>query len=222
MIKPVKFLFFLILLTILTTYTPPYKSEHKSLFFPIENILIENNKIIKSNEIEKKINFIYGKNLLFINQENIKNNLEGIEFISSFQIKKVYPKTIKILIKEKKPIAIHIKKGKKYFFTADEDVINFQVLEAYLNLPHIFGKDANFYNLYKDLKKVTFSLNEVKSFHYYEIGRWDITLKKNITIKLPKNNYLESLKNFQKIKNNNEFDNYKIFDYRIKDQLILN
>jgi len=41
-------------------------------------------------------------------------------------------------------------------------------------------------------------------------------------IKLPITNYLSSLKNFMLSKSDNNFNNYKIFDYRIKDQLILN
>ena len=41
-------------------------------------------------------------------------------------------------------------------------------------------------------------------------------------LKLPINNYLFSLKNFMLSKDNGNFNNYKIFDYRIKDQLILN
>ena len=42
------------------------------------------------------------------------------------------------------------------------------------------------------------------------------------TIKLPIKDYLESLKNYMSQKNNENFNNYSIFDYRIKDQLILN
>ena len=41
-------------------------------------------------------------------------------------------------------------------------------------------------------------------------------------IKLPTKNYLSSLENFMLSKDNTNFNNYKIFDYRIKDQLILN
>ena len=41
-------------------------------------------------------------------------------------------------------------------------------------------------------------------------------------IKLPIEDYIFSLKNFMISKDNSNFKNYKIFDYRIKDQLILN
>ena len=40
-------------------------------------------------------------------------------------------------------------------------------------------------------------------------------------LKLPVKNYSESLKNFMSIKNKTNFENYKIFDYRLNNQLVL-
>ena len=40
-------------------------------------------------------------------------------------------------------------------------------------------------------------------------------------IKLPTNNYRQSLNNFLEIKDNRNFDIYKVFDYRLDNQLIL-
>ena len=65
-------------------------------------------------------------------------------------------------------------------------------------------------------------MNEVKSFHYYDIGRWDIILKNNKLIKLPNQSYVNSLKKYLILKDDKNFEKYKIFDYRIKNQLILN
>ena len=86
----------------------------------------------------------------------------------------------------------------------------------------VFGKKINFKKIFIELKKVNFPINEIKSFHYFDIGRWDITLKNDKVIKLPTNNYIQKLKNFILISNDKSFDQYKIFDYRVKDQLILN
>ena len=62
----------------------------------------------------------------------------------------------------------------------------------------------------------------IKSFYFFESGRWDLVLHDDKVIKLPIKNYNFYLKNFMLSKDNNIFKNYKIFDYRIKDQLILN
>jgi len=62
----------------------------------------------------------------------------------------------------------------------------------------------------------------IKSFYLFESGRWDLIMDDDKVIKLPIKDYLFSLKNFMSSKTNSNFNNYKIFDYRIKDQLILN
>jgi hypothetical protein len=53
------------------------------------------------------------------------------------------------------------------------------------------------------------------------LNRWDIeTIDKKI-IKLPKINYTDSLENYLNLKGKNNFRKYSVFDYRIKNQLIL-
>ena len=94
-------------------------------------------------------------------------------------------------------------------------------LKKYENLPLIFGKYKNFYIFYKDLEKSNFNLNEIKAFYYFDIGRWDIVLRDEKIIKLPEKNYQDILLKINSILGNNNFFKYKVFDFRIKDQLIL-
>ena len=82
--------------------------------------------------------------------------------------------------------------------------------------------EEKFYILYKNLKDVEFPLEKIKSFYYFEAGRWDLVMTEGKVIKLPIDNYLFSLKDFMKSKNDNSFNSFKIYDYRIKNQLILN
>ena len=56
----------------------------------------------------------------------------------------------------------------------------------------------------------------------YDKSGMAIILENQAVIKLPSNNYLYSLENFLSINEKSIFDKYKIFDYRIRDQLILN
>ncbi len=46
-------------------------------------------------------------------------------------------------------------------------------------------------------------------------------MKDQKIIKLPTKNFNESVKNFLRLESEINFEKYKIFDYRIKDQLIL-
>tara|TARA_X000001036_G_scaffold111037_1_gene103992 strand:+ start:28 stop:687 length:660 start_codon:yes stop_codon:yes gene_type:complete len=210
-----------ILFILLTTYTPKFNFIINSNLY-IQKIKIENNSIIRSDKIKEKLSFLYRENLFFLNIKDIEENLKSETFIESFSIKKIYPNTLKLIIVEKKPIAILNNKKKKFYISDKGHLISFINIKRYNDLPTVFGNGRNFYSLYQDLQNIKFPLEMIKSFYFFESGRWDLIMNDEKVIKLPITNYLSSLKNFMLSKSNNNFNNYKIFDYRIKDQLILN
>ena len=98
----------------------------------------------------------------------------------------------------------------KYFLLNDE-------------LPFIFGNPDidEVLKLNLIINNSKFKYDDLKNLYYYKSGRWDVETKKNILIKLPKEdlaNVLETVFNFQF---NQSFKNYKIIDARIKNQIIL-
>ena len=211
----------IILFILFTTYTPKFNFIITSNLY-IQKIKVENNSIIEADEIRKKLSFLYKENLFFLNIQDIEENLKSETFIESFSIKKIYPSTLKLIIVEKKPIAILNNKKKKFYISDKGHLISFINIKRYNDLPTVFGNGRNFYSLYQDLQNIKFPLEMIKSFYFFESGRWDLIMNDDKVIKLPITNYLSSLKNFMLSKSNNNFNNYKIFDYRIKDQLILN
>tara|TARA_Y200000002_G_scaffold366429_1_gene357386 strand:- start:684 stop:1343 length:660 start_codon:yes stop_codon:yes gene_type:complete len=211
----------LILFFFLTTFTPKSDFNLNSKLY-IQKIKIEDNSVIEADEIKNKLNFLYKENLFFLNIKDIEEKLESETFIDSFSIKKIYPNTLKLTIVEKRPIAILQNKKKKFFISNKGDLIDFKIVDIYNDLPTVFGKGESFYSFYQDLKNINFPLKMIKSFYFFESGRWDLVLHDDKVIKLPIKNYNFYLKNFMLSKDNNIFKNYKIFDYRIKDQLILN
>jgi len=215
------FFWLIIFFIFLTTYTPKFNFI-KSSNFNIKKIKIDNNSILESDEIRKKLNFLYKENLFFLNTEDVAENLKNETFIESFSIKKIYPNTLKLIIIEKKPVAVLQNKKKKFYISDKGSLINYRDIEKYNNLPTVFGNGETFYSLYSDLQNIQFPLEKIKSFYFFESGRWDLVMYDDKVIKLPNQDYLFSLKNFMKSKNNRNFNNYKIFDYRIKDQIILN
>ena len=61
----------------------------------------------------------------------------------------------------------------------------------------------------------------IKQFSYFNINRWDIILKDDKVIKLPSKNYEKSIVKFLSIYEKGNFNDYKIFDFRVDNQLIL-
>ncbi len=209
----------IILLILLSTINP----QENLIFskFNLKVINIENNYIVKKQDIKKLLLPLYGKNLIFLNNEEIEKALMRNSFIGSFNIKKKYPFTLNVKIFEKKPIAILFDKKKKFYLSEKIDLIEYKKLSSYKNLPYVFGNLDEFKLLYINLKKIDFPLYQVKKFVLYESNRWDLETVDNKILKLPKTNYIESIQNYLDLKKHNDFEKYKVFDYRINNQLIL-
>ena len=106
----------IILLILLTTYIPKFNFNINQNL-NIKKIIIENNLILDKEIIKKKLNYLYNENLFFLKNSDIQKRLKDSTFIESYFIKKIYPNTLKITIKEKTPIAIlHHKKKKILYF----------------------------------------------------------------------------------------------------------
>ena len=213
--------FFLFILFVFSTYNPKGNKESFSILFPIKEVLIENNVATNLSKLKSDLNFLVNSSLFFLNKEKIVETITKHDFILNIQLKKKYPNTLKILITEKIPVATQIINKKKFYITQNNERINFIDLKIYEDLPTIFGKHKNFNIFFDNLKKNNFKINKIKSFYYFDIGRWDIILVNEKVIKLPEKNYLNLLSKINLMLNNKNFSQYKIFDFRIKDQLIL-
>ena len=212
----------ILVLGVFSSYKPNFDIDKKSLFFPINKILIKKNDIIETKLILNNLENIKGTSLFSLDESSLKKLTKNLQFLSSLSVKKIYPNTLQITIYEKEPKAILQRGIKKFYIFENGEVIDFLPLKKLNDLPIIIGNAKNFEKLYLSLKKTNFPVKEIQRYFYYEIGRWDILLKNEKIIKLPKKNNEISLVNFLNIYNDTSFKKYKIFDYRINNQLILN
>ena len=208
------------LILVLSTYV--FKANI-SIFsmLKIREIHVLNNSFLTKNQVKKDLSFLYEKNIFLLNKKEIINEISQNSFIKSLEIKKIFPNKIQVKVYEKIPIAIIQNKKKKYYFTDNNDLINFTNLITIKDIPVVFGDGKSFKNFYNEVNQINFPLKTVKAFYLFETKRWDLITKKNQTIKLPQKNFNKSLQNFLLLSKKSNFDKYKIFDYRIEDQLIL-
>ena len=222
-----KIIFLLILLILLSTYTPKglnSLSENNSNFFKIKNIQVTNTNLINKNIIIKKLDNIYTKNILTINKKDIENPLKDIDFLEKIQVKKKYPDTIFIKVFETFPIAITTKKEKKYYLDSSSNLIIYNKdLNFYEVLPNIFGKNVENYfaDFLKKLEENNFPYKEIKNYYYFEVGRWNLQLSDDRIIKLPYSKIISAIKKSIQLLNDKEFKNYNIIDLRIHDKIIV-
>ena len=221
MIQKKKIYLLIFFFIIFSSYNLNEKNFSFSVVFPIKKVVIENTVGVDLVKLKSDLNFLINTSLLFLKEKNITKVIDRYDFISGIQIKKNYPNILKILVYEKKPVAIEIQ-GKLFFYiTKNGEKITYSKLNVYEKLPIIFGNHKNFNIFFKDLEEINFQINDIKAFYYFDVGRWDIELKNGTTIRLPKKNYRDILLKVNTILNDTSFSKYKIFDYRIKNQLIL-
>ena len=68
-----------ILLILFSTYHVKFDNNIKK--FNIQDIIIENNEIIKDENIKTKLSFLYETNIFFLDKKNIEKSLKEIQFI---------------------------------------------------------------------------------------------------------------------------------------------
>ena len=212
-------IFAIVLLILLTTITSQHEIINSK--FNLKKITIDNNFLLKEKDIKEQLSPIYNKNLFNLKNSEIESILIKNSFIEGFDIKKKYPDRLKIRIFEKKPIAILFKEKNKYYLSDRIELIEFKKNKKFQDLPYIIGNQKSFKNLYDGLKKIGFPINSVKKFTLYDLNRWDLETNDKKIIKLPPKNFIKILENYLNLKKKDDFNKYKVFDYRIKNQLIL-
>ena len=194
-----------------------------SYFFGIKKIEIYGISNFKKEKIEKKIDFLKGRNIIFISRDEFTGIIKEFNFVQEFEIKKVYPNTIKLTIKESNPIGIFLHEEKKLVLLEGGKSTKHDQKKNFHFLPLVYGENAdkNFFIFYESLKDIDFQINLIKEFKYFETNRWDIILKDDKLIKLPSMNYKNALKEFLHIYKQDSFKKFKIFDFRVKGQLVI-
>ena len=221
-----KIFLLIISLVFLTTYNPNKSDENiedNNTFFKIEKIIVSNNFLVKEEEIISKLKKLYNKNILLIKREDIEESLKNINFLKKIEVKKKYPHTIIIKIFETKPVGILFKDKEEYLLDNSGNLIEMENKNEFIGLPIIIGNNAenNIINFLNQLKMNKFPINNIKSFSYFKIGRWDLELLDKRTIKFPHNADSRIIKKIIELLSKKDFENYKIIDLRIDGKIIV-
>jgi len=218
-----KFFLWFFLLIFLTTYN--YQGEKNSFpgLFSIKEIEIEGTKNSNKEDLETRLDQIRSKSIIFLSEEDFKKSIKDMHFINSLKIKKIYPNKIKVTVIENLPIGIYLNNNREKYLLLENNKIIKDYNHEFENLPKIRGEGAleKFSDFYSSLKKTGLNIKLVKQFNYHDINRWDLLLEDEKLIKLPPENYEESIVKFLEIYEKSAFKKFKVFDFRIKNELIM-
>jgi len=201
----------------------------------INNADLNNLKLYKINKINisgiqgiekkillKNIENLNLTNIFFLNASEISRIIDSNTFIENYKIFKKYPSTLNIEIKETNFLAKINLDNQLFYVGSNGRLIDLNFTKE--KLPYIFGKPDidEFLEFKKIIDNSKILYKEIISFYYFPSKRWDIKLKNNILIKLPKNETKKSLNDVVKFLDENDLNNINIVDARIKNQIILN
>ena len=162
------------------------------------------------------------ENIFFLNGNEISKIISSNSLVENHIIFKKYPHTLDIKIEKTNFLAKINSNGKISLIGSNGKVSDIKFSNK--ELPFIFGKPeiGEFIKFTEVINQSKFALNEIKNLYFFPSKRWDIELKNNIYLKLSKDHTQLSLDQSFEILNDNNFNDIKIIDARIKNQIILN
>jgi len=189
--------------------------------FKIDLINISGLKDEENANLYEKIKNYKKKNIFFVDNLEISNNINSNNFVEKFWVFKEYPSTININLIKTNFLGIAKISNIDYLIGSNGKLIkkrNDQVID----LPFIFGSiDANDFLILKEiLDKSNFDASKIENFYYFKSNRWDIKTKKGLIIRLPSEINVNLFKTINQIIEDENFKNIKILDFRQTNQII--
>jgi len=191
-------------------------------FDKIQNIKVTGLSIDENKSLLNEIKNLNLNNIFFINQNSIKNVLNLNALVENYEVKKKYPSSIEIKIDKTKFLAKINRNGKMFIIGSNGKLSSYD--QQKINLPFIFGNpDIKEFLIFKKiLDKSKISYNQVETLYFFPSKRWDLRLKNNTLVKLPRNFSVEHLNDLYKFLENYNIKKFTVVDGRINNQIILN
>lgn len=212
-------LYFFLFILLGTTHNLYLK---KSKLPKIEQIEIIGLNEKENNEISKDLNSLYLQSLFFLNNTKIEKILSSQPIIESFSIFRKFPSTLKIDVKKTKILANRYIDGQNFLIGSNGKLIRSK--KQVNDIPLVFGNFDNkeFLKIKEMIDDTKLVYEDIDSIYYFDSKRWDIKMKDGILIKLPNKKALSALKLAVDLLSTKKFEDIKIIDTRINNQIILN
>ena len=223
LINKKKIYLYLLIFFALSTLGNINYNKSLSEFFYVKNIEISDLSPEYQNKLEKDLIRFKDRNILFVSDQELSIILDKYNEFKNYKIQKIFPSKLRVEVKKTKFIAKTIRDEKEFLVGENKKLTEFKNFASHQDLPIIFGSFPieSFFILQKNLKKGNFDIDTIENYFYFKIDRWDLKIEKNITIKLPINHQLGSLKIYELLKNQNKIKENTIIDFRMPKKIII-
>ena len=204
-----------------------FGSINNKYFTNVSFFKIKNTKLVGLNDTEKsnllsEFEIVKKKNIFFLQKKELIKILNSNDLIESFLINKNYPSDIIIIIQKTNFLANINILDENFLIGSNKRLIKSKLSDP--NLPTVLGNPSlkDFFLINDEILKSSIKLTDIKKLYFFPSKRWDLELNSGILIKLPMSNPINSLNKFFQIKSLPQFNDIKIFDMRVENQIIVN
>ena len=191
-------------------------------FDTIKSIQISGLSQNQNTNLLESIKELNLKNIFFLNGNEISKIISSNNLVENYEIFKKYPYALDIKIERTEFLAKINNNGKIFLIGTNGKLSDEKFSDK--ELPFIFGKPRidEFIKFTNIIDQSKLSFNQVKNLYFFQSKRWDLELKNNVILKLSKDHTKLTLDQAFEILNDNNFNDIKVVDARIKNQIILN
>ena len=191
-------------------------------FGQIQNIKISGLDQKNNQTLLNKVKNLINENIFLINKNEIIKAIDSNTLVERIEVFKKYPSTININV-EKTNFFAKINNNGKFFLIGSNGKLT-PTEDFNYELPYIFGKlNINEFLKFKQIiEKSKFNYKQIDNLYFFPSNRWDIKLKEDILLKLPRNFTVKKLNHLYEFLENNNEKNFVVVDYRVENQIILN
>ncbi len=214
--------FYILILFFLSTTSNISLNHRMSSFLEVNKIEVSGLDDYLNTIIRKKLEYIIGKNIFLLNNRDIENKLNNIDYIHNYTVSRSFPSEVNVKLKKTKLLAVTYRDNKLLYVGSNKKIIFLPQKITDDTLPIIFGNFSNneFFKLRSIINESEFDINQIKEYYYFPSKRWDVKLNDEILVKLPIENINNSINILNEVLKENVRKQNKVIDLRVPNQII--
>lgn len=200
-------------------------AEDTRAWYPVEEILAAGHYHTRRKDLLTAIAVKPGDDMMDVDPVAIRDRVEGLDWIESAKVARLWPATLQVQVVEKEPYAIWQSKGVSWLIDRKGRPITRDGVGEFAGLPLVVGDGAPQHaaELVEILKRFPAIQRLVKASVRVGDRRWDLHLKNGVQVRLPEDGVEDALQRLTVLQQEQKiFDrDIESIDLRLPDRLVI-
>lgn len=191
--------------------------------FAVDNVKLAGNVHISEIDVLQSLGLDGATSLVSLDVDDARRRVAALPWVASVEIRKIYPKTILLNIKERQPFGIWQHGSDLSLIEENGSVIAPLRDNKFANLPLFVGRDAESEarDVMAEFAGVPQIAARVKAYVRISDRRWDLHLDNGVVVKLPEDDVADALQRLMRMENEQQLLERDIaaVDLRLPDRM---